>query len=123
MVTRASAKAKGAKFNKDVAETLRFHGWPYADKRSLSGRYDRGDIGGVDNVATEVKAEASYAGKLAGWLTEADVEAKNAGVSIPIVWHKRKGKTNPEECYVTMWGSTWLMILKALRDGKTLQDI
>lgn len=123
VVSRAYAKAKGAEAEGLVAETLRLHGFPHADRRPRNGRNDRGDIGGIENVVIEVKNEASYAGKLAGWLAETDDEIRNANASIGAVWHKRKGTTNPEQWYVTMRGAMWLKILQALRDGKTLQDI
>lgn len=115
MVTRKSAKAKGAEAERLVAESYRENGNTHADRRQSNGRNDRGDIGGVDDVCTEVKAESSYGGKLAEWLAEADVEARNAGVPIPIVWHKRRGTTKPEEWYVTMWGGTWLKLQKRMQ--------
>lgn len=71
-------------------------------------------------MCTEVKAESNYAGKLATWLAEADAETENAGADVGIVWHKRKGTTDPEQWYVTMWGSTWLKVLKGYQEWRRL---
>jgi hypothetical protein len=110
--SRAYNKAKGAKAENDVAGAYRDDGYEEADRRPRNGKNDRGDIGGVPHTCTEVKAEASYAGKLSTWLTEAEVERQNAGAELGVVWHKRKGTTDPREWYVTMTGKTWLKVLK-----------
>lgn len=112
MVSRAYAKAKGREAETRVAQAYREDGYTEADRRVRNGKFDRGDIGGVPCVATEVKAEASYAGKLSGWLAEAEAERQNAGAALGVVWHKRKGTTDPREWYVTMTGATWLTVLK-----------
>jgi hypothetical protein len=46
---------------------------------------------------------------------EAEVEAKNAGVEIGVVWAKRVGKTSPADGLVVMSGQTFLKILEALK--------
>lgn len=115
MVTRAYAKAKGAKAENDVAKTLRENGFPEADRRVRNGKNDRGDIAGVRWTVIEVKNEASYAGKLSGWLEEARVETENAGASLGAVWHKKKGTTDPLEWYVTMTGATWVSLLQLVQ--------
>lgn len=112
MGSRAYNKAKGAKAENDVAKAYRDDGYDEADRRVRNGKNDRGDIAGVPQVCTEVKAEVSYAGKLSGWLAEAETERENAGATLGVVWHKKKGTTNPLEWYVTMTGETWLEVLK-----------
>lgn len=106
------AKQKGAKAENQVAEAYRNDGYTQADRRPRNGKNDRGDIGGVPHVCTEVKAEVSYAGKLSGWLAEAEVERENASAAVGVVWHKKKGTTDPLEWYVTMTGETWLKVLR-----------
>jgi len=113
LVTRAYAKAKGAKAENQVAEYLRANGYPDADRRPRNGRNDRGDIGGVPYVVIEVKNTTSYAGELAGWLAEAEKERENAGAELGLVWHKRKGTTDPGQWYVTMTGETAGTLMRA----------
>lgn len=113
MATRAYAKAKGAKAENQVAEWLREHGYPDADRRIRNGRHDRGDIAGVPYMVVEVKNTASYAGELAGWLAEAETERTNAGADLGLVWHKRKGTTDPGKWYVTMTGETCGLLMRA----------
>jgi hypothetical protein len=110
--SRAYNKAKGAKAENDVAQAYRDDGYEEADRRPRNGKNDRGDIGGVPHTVTEVKAEVSYAGKLSGWLAEAEAERQNAAAAVGVVWHKRKGTTDPREWYVTLTGATWLKVLK-----------
>lgn len=112
MGSRAYNKAKGAKAENDVAKAYRDDGYDEADRRVRNGKNDRGDIAGVPQVCTEVKAEVSYAGKLSGWLAEAETERENAGAYLGVVWHKKKGTTDPLDWYVTMTGETWLKVLK-----------
>lgn len=113
MTSRTYNKAKGAKAENDIAAWLRRHGYPDADRRPRNGRNDRGDIGGVPNVVIEVKNTASYAGELAGWLTEAETERQNAGADLGFVWHKRKGTSDPGHWYVTMTGETAGILMRA----------
>jgi hypothetical protein len=42
------------------------------------------------------------------WVAEAEVEAENLGVSYGVVVHKRRGKTDPGEQFVTMPLRTFL---------------
>lgn len=118
--SRAYNKAKGAKAENDVAGTYRDDGYEEADRRVRNGANDRGDIGGVPRVCTEVKAEVSYAGKLSGWLAEAEAERQNAGAELGVVWHKKKGTTDPLAWYVTMTGATWLKSLKGYQEWRRL---
>lgn len=110
--SRAYNKQKGAEAENQVAEAYRNDGYREADRRPRNGKNDRGDIGGVPQICTEVKNEASYAGKLSLWLAEAETERENASAALGVVWHKKKGTTNPLEWYVTMTGETWLEVLK-----------
>lgn len=116
MASRAYNKAKGAKAESQVAAVLREHGFPDADRRIRNGRYDRGDIAGVPSVVIEVKNVASYAGELSTWLMEAERETENAGAQLGIVWHKKKGTTDPRNWYVTMTGETCMTLLRSFQD-------
>lgn len=115
MGSRAYNKAKGAKAENQVAATLREHGFPDADRRVRNGRYDRGDIAGVPYSVIEVKNTTSYAGELSGWLMEAEKERQNAEADLGLVWHKKKGTTDPREWYVSMSGDTCMILLRAFQ--------
>lgn len=75
----------------------------------MSGIHDKGDIAGLRSVVIEVKDHARM--DLAGWIGEAERERVNAGASHCAVWHKRRGKGNPADWYVTMTGDQYLLLL------------
>lgn len=83
------ARAKGTAAETAVADYLRGHGFPHAERRALHGSRDLGDITGVPGVVVEVKAAVSA--DYGGWLREADAERANAAARLAIVVHKPKG--------------------------------
>ena len=113
---------KGPLAEAQVVACLQEHGWPYAERRVMGGRNDRGDVSGVPGVVVEVKSQVAL--DLAGWLSEAEVERENlchetgrtvhAAAKCPVVavvWHKRRGKGSPLDWYVTMTGRDFLALL------------
>lgn len=94
------SQAKGTTAETAVVNWLKEHGFPYAERRALSGAQDRGDIANVPGVVIEVKNCARLA--LAEWVDEAQHEADNARVSVFAVVHKRPRKGNPGEWYCTL---------------------
>ena len=105
-----ASKAKGTAAETAVVNYLKDSGWIHAERRSLSGANDRGDIAGVIGVVIEVKAEKSL--KLSQWLKEAHTEQINDGADLGVVWHKKIGTTKPADWYVTMEGGTFAFLLK-----------
>ena len=106
-------KQKGTDGENAVVEALTRAGFT-VERRALSGINDKGDITGLKDVVIEVKKHDSYAGKLAGWVEEAEIEKANAKATIGVVWHRRKGKGKAEEWFVTMSGDQFLQILRRL---------
>lgn len=105
-----ASKAKGTAAETAVVEYLKkAWGRPYVERRTLSGQNDRGDIAGIPGVVIEVKAEKSL--KLSEWTKEADIERLNDGAHVGAVWHKRVGKTDPGQWYVTMTGAQFAYLL------------
>lgn len=107
--SRATAKKAGTSWESAIVATLIKHGWPHAERRRLSGAFDKGDIAGVPGIAIEAKNTAKY--DLAGAVGEANVEAVNAGARIGVAWIKRHGKTSPLDGYVVMDGATFLRLI------------
>lgn len=103
--SRQSAKQAGARFERLISDHLAANLDDRIDRRVLGGAKDRGDIGGVRlpdgrRVVIECKDVAKM--NLSGWVREAHQEAKNDGAAVGVVVHKRRGKANPAEQYVTM---------------------
>jgi hypothetical protein len=103
------SKTKGTAAESAVVGYLATHGFPDAERRALNGSQDRGDVAGVPGTCIEVKAHREL--ELAAWLDEALREGRMANASVTVVWHKRRGKTNPGEWYVTMTGDTFALLI------------
>lgn len=76
MVNRS--KQKGTSTETLVVNYLRENGWPYAERRALSGSLDKGDVAGMPGLAIEVKYGNGTL-KIGPWLTETGIERLNAG--------------------------------------------
>lgn len=106
------SKVKGTAAEVAVRDYLRANGYLHAERLALGGNLDRGDLTGIDpRVVIEVKACKAL--DLAGWVNETDVEVVNAQADIGVVWHKRRGKTNPSQWFVTMNGADFVQLLNA----------
>lgn len=107
MVNRS--KAKGTAGETAIVEYLKSRGWRYAERRTLSGSKDRGDIAGIAGVVIEAKnANAITPGP---WLNEAHVERDNDSSRIGVVWFKRRQTTDPGKWFVLMDGETFTDLL------------
>ena len=102
-------RARGTAAESAVCRYLREHGFPHAERRAGSGRLDRGDVAGLPGVVIEVKACART--ELASWLDECAVETRNDNADVGAVWHKRRGRGDPGEWFVTMSGATFISLV------------
>lgn len=91
-------------------------------RNALSGALDCGDLTvsmWEGKLIIEVKNEKRMA--LAEYVDEAETEALNAKANFGVVWHKRRGKGQAADHYVTMSGKTFIKILElvdfAFREG------
>jgi hypothetical protein len=113
------SKQKGSSFESLIASYLNEEWDPNIERLPLQGSLDRGDISnfrvGQHLVAIEAKNCARL--DLAGWITEAEVEAKNYKALAGIVVHKRKAKGRAADQYVTLTLRSLLDILHAARNG------
>ena len=102
--SRASAKAAGSTFERQVADYRAEHLDDRIDRRVKTGAKDKGDIGGIrlrgHRVVVECKNHARV--DLAGWIAEAQIQADNDGAPLGVVVHKRRGVAKPERQWVTM---------------------
>lgn len=104
------SKRKGTSAEVEVRDYLRANGYLHCERLALGGSKDRGDITGVDpRVVIEVKNCTAL--DLGGWMREVDAEVINASADVGVVWHKRRGKGNPAEWFVTMTGADFVRLL------------
>lgn len=116
---RTSAKRAGADSEARVARYLaRVLDDDRIERRTRNGNKDRGDITGLrvhgQRVVVEVKDCATTS--LAGWVREADIERGNDDALAGLVWHKRRGTTDPADWYVTMTGRELVALITGTRD-------
>lgn len=107
----------GTPWESEIVRVLKEHGWLYAERRRLSGRYDRGDIAGVAGVVIEAKCAKKF--DLAGWLKEAHEERDNDKADLGFCWFKRRGKASAADGFVLMDGHTVMKLLTAAGYGGT----
>lgn len=91
------------------------------DIRVKRGVNDLGDIGGIRTIrGADVVVECKNHRKvnLSGWLAEAENERGNADASAGVVVHKRVGKGQGADQYVTMTLETFAWLLKGGPDDE-----
>lgn len=112
----SASRAKGTRWESALVAYLIAEGFPAVERRALAGVADKGDISGLPVV---VEAKNCKTTTLAAWVDEATVEARNAGVSVGVVWHHRRGKSSPGDGFVTMSGAAFVELLRAVQaDGR-----
>ena len=104
----SASRRKGTAWESAVVEFLREHGFPYAERRVLSGSLDRGDLTGLPGVMVECKAEKSI--DLAGYMDEVKVQTVNAGAQLGVAVVKRRNRP-PKDAYVVMDLATFAELL------------
>ena len=117
---RATAKKAGTAFETLVVGYLRniLHD-ERIERRAKSGAKDRGDVSGLIHMGGRIVVECKNTTRtnLAGWATEAEVERGNDDAVAGIVVHKRHGKGQPGEQWVTMTLADFASILTGAREG------
>lgn len=116
----SSSKRKGTAAESAVVQYLQAMGFAHAERRSLNGAKDRGDIAGLPGVVIEVKNCARQ--ELAGWVAEAEVERDNDNASLGVVWHKRRGKGQAADWFVTMSGEQFVFLLREFMEMPPLEN-
>ena len=109
----AKERRKGNDAERAVVHTLREWGWDAVTSRSTNGTQDGMDIISDCPLAIEVKNQVRL--DLSAWVKQA---AENAMDKVPVVWHKKKGESNPEHWYVTMEGVELMKLLEMVKEYK-----
>lgn len=110
----SKSRDKGTFAESATVQYLRTNGFPYADRRPLSGAKDKGDILVAPGVIFEVKSQKKM--QLGPWLRETEVERVNANAEYAFLVMKPEGvgvtKTGKwlAATYMWMWNR---MILQA----------
>ena len=119
--SRQSAKAAGARFERQIADHLDGQLPGRIDRQPLPAAKDKGDIAGVttpDGRPIAIECKNVTRTQLAGWIHEAHTEADNLGAAAGIIIHKRHGRSAPDAQWVTMTVADLAAIL-ANKEGTT----
>ncbi|KZE19181.1 hypothetical protein M3G00_07985 [Brevibacterium casei] len=121
---RASAKAAGSRFERQIADHLATHIDDRIDRRVKTGAKDRGDIAGLRHMGERIVIECKNTTRinLAGWINEAHVQAGNDDALVGLIAHKRHGKGNPGDQWITMTVDDLIAILSGVRPQPITED-
>ncbi len=104
--TRATAKQAGSRFERVIADCM---AWVLKDDRIdraiKRGADDRGDIANVrtrDGYRLVIECKDTTRLDIGHWISQATTERDNDNALAGIVVHKRRGKGDPLDQYVTM---------------------
>lgn len=116
--TRASAKKAGTAFETSVAGYLAEHVDDRIERRTKTGAKDRGDISGLRHHGHRLVIECKNTAvtSLGSWAAEAEVERGNDDALAGLVVHKRHGKGQPEDQWVTLTLGDLVALLTLSRD-------
>lgn len=98
-----------------VARYLRTAGFPYAERRALTGAFDQGDITGTPGVCWEIKggeaAKTASDAQIEAWLTETETERINARANIGVLVLQRRGigPANAGRWWAVMRANAWII--------------
>ena len=115
---RQSAKKAGTAFETLVATYLNEHVDDRIERRRLGGSQDRGDIAGLRHMGERVVIECKNMARpsLGVWANEVEIERGNDDAVAGIIVHKRHGKGQAEDQWVTMTLADFTALLTGNRD-------
>ena len=114
---RASAKAAGSRFERQIADALAAHVDKRIDRAPRRGARDQGDVGNVYDTrghAYVLECKNVLRLDLPAWTREAYAEGVNAGALVGVVVHKRHGVSDP----MAQWVSMTVADLVAILNGR-----
>ena len=115
---RASAKAAGSAFERQVADYLNTHVDDRIDRRVKTGAKDKGDIAGLRHMGQRIVIECKNTARanLGVWAGEAEIARGNDDAGVAMIAHKRHGKGQPADQWVTMTLGDLVALLIGSRD-------
>ena len=115
---RASAKKAGTQMETLVAGYLNQHVDDRIERRRLTGSKDRGDIAGLRHMGQRIAVEVKNTARLtlAAWANEAEIARGNDDAGVAMIIHKRHGKGQPADQWVTMTLGDFVALLVGDRD-------
>ena len=119
---RASAKQAGSRFETLIAAYLaEALDDDRIERRARTGAKDRGDIAGVRHMGARIVVEAKDCARiqLSAWATEAEVERGNDDAVAGLIVHKRHGRGDPADQWVTCTLASLVALLTGHREGTT----
>lgn len=113
----AYTRQKGSTFERMIADYLANNVDDRIDRRVKTGAKDRGDIGGVRIHGKRLVLECKNTAKLnlGGWAAETETERGNDDALAGVIVHKRHGKGQPADQWVTMTLEDFAAILNGSR--------
>lgn len=101
---RRSARQAGSRFEREVADYLADKVDDRIDRRVKTGARDKGDIGGLRHMGQRVVIECKNTSRtnLGTWMNEAHTAMGNDDAGAAVVIHKRHGKGQPGDQWVTL---------------------
>jgi hypothetical protein len=119
--TNASAKKAGSTFERQIADHMAATIDDRIDRAVKRGSADVGDISGLrfhgHKIAVECKNTSAI--KLAEWAAEAEVERKNLGALAGVTIHKRRGKSDPGDQWVTLTVNDFVALMTLTREKQS----
>jgi hypothetical protein len=116
----SSAKAAGARFEREIADWLAVHVDDRIDRRVKTGARDCGDLAGIrahgQKVIAELKNTAAW--NPGTWLREAEKERANDGALAGVVIAKRHGIAAPAQQVVLMTVADFAALLTGVRPAE-----
>jgi hydrogenase maturation factor len=117
----SKAKQKGTLAETAVADFLK-QTFTAVERRTLSGKNDRGDIAGVPGCVVEVKNQRSY--KIHEWMKETEIERLNASAELGVLVIKPNGVgvSKVGEWWAVVSLETITKLIEELESAKRLQS-
>ena len=102
--TRRSARQAGSRFEREIADYLAEHVDDRIDRKVKTGSRDEGDIGGLRHMGQKVCIEVKNTSRinLGTWQKEVELQRGHYDAGVGITVHKRHGKGQPEDQWVTL---------------------
>jgi hypothetical protein len=116
----SKSKQKGTLAETAVADFLQ-QTFSAVERRTLSGKNDKGDIAGVPGCVVEVKNQRSY--KIHEWMKETETERINASVDVGILVIKPNGVgvSKVNEWWAVVSLETITKLIKDLQSAERLR--